>query len=95
MQYEGEAGEAFLQGQGEVGEGINRKVFSQWWGEGFCPPVKREVDRGEGYREVPGRVQGSEGGEGGEGLWESCRGWVGIRGAQVILRAARRLLYLQ
>jgi len=80
VQYEGEAGEAFLQGQGEVGEGVNRKVLPQWWGGGFRPPVKGEVDRGEAYCEVPGRVLGPGGGEGGEGLWESCRGRVGIRG---------------
>jgi len=29
---------------------------------------------------MPGRVLGSKGGEGGERLWESGRGWLGIQG---------------
>jgi len=44
VQYKGEAREASLQRPGEVGEGVNRKVFSQWRGGGFCPPVKGKVN---------------------------------------------------
>ena len=43
-------------------------------------PTKGEVNRREGYREGPGGVLGPEGGEGGNGLWESGRGRVGVQG---------------
>jgi len=44
------------------------------------PPVEGEVTGGEAFREVPGQVSGPEGGEGGEGLWESGRCRVGVWG---------------
>jgi len=59
--------EACLQGQGEVAQGVNREVFSYRWRGDFRPRIKREVHRGEAFCEVPGRVLGSEGGQGGEG----------------------------
>ena len=63
--------EAYLQGQGEVCQGVNREVSSYRWRENFRPPVKGEVHRREALCEVPRRVLGPEGREGGEGLWES------------------------
>jgi len=71
MQDEREACEAFLQGQGEVSEGVDQEVLSPGRGGSFCLPVKGEVYRGEAFRKVPGRILGPEGGEGGEGLQES------------------------
>ena len=71
------------------------EVFSQLGGGGLRPPVEGEVQRGEAFREVPGRVLGSEGGEGGEGQRESRHHAVCIRGGQVILKAAERPSYLQ
>jgi len=54
-------------------------VFPYWRRGDLGGPVEGEVDGGEAYCEVPGGVLGSEGGEGGEGLWESGRGWIGVR----------------
>jgi len=85
---------AFLQGQGEVCQGVDWEVFPQWRRGDFRPPAKGEVNGGEAFREVPGRILGSEGGEVGEGRGESGRGWVGVWGAQATQRAASRLLYL-
>jgi len=61
-------------------QGVNGKVFPYWWRGDLRAPAKGEVDEGEVYSEVPGGVLGPEGGEGGEGLWESGRGRVGVRG---------------
>jgi len=77
---EGEPCEASLEGQGEVSQGVNGEVVSFWRRGSFRPPVKWEVDRGEAFHAVPGRVLGLEGREGGEGLWDSGCGWVGLRG---------------
>jgi len=63
-----------------VCQGVNGKVFPYWWSGDLRAPAEGEVDRGEAYCEVSGGVLGSEGGEGGEGLWESGRGRVGVRG---------------
>ena len=54
-----------------MGEGVDWELLSQGWGGNFRPPVEGEVNRGEAFRQVPGRVLGPEGGEGGEGLRES------------------------
>jgi len=61
-------------------QGVYREVFSYRWRGALCAPVEGEVDGGEAYCQVPGRVVGPEGAEGGEGLWESGRGRVGVRG---------------
>ena len=61
-------------------QGVNRKVFPYRWGGDLCAPVEGEVDGGAAYCQVPGRVLGPEGGQGGEGLWESGRGRIGARG---------------
>jgi len=63
-----------------VCQGVNGEMFSRWWGGDPRAPAEGEVDGGEAYCEVPGRVLGSEGGEGGEGQREFGRGWVGVRG---------------
>jgi len=63
-----------------VGEGVDRKVLPLGGGSNLRLPVEGEVHRGEAYREMSGRVLGPEGGEGGEGWWESGRGRVGVRG---------------
>jgi len=55
-------------------------VFPYWRRGDLRAPAEGEVDGGEAHREVPGGVLGSEGGEGGEGLWESGRGQIGIGG---------------
>jgi len=73
MLDEWKPGEAFLQGQGKVCQGINREVRSQWWRGDFCPPPKREVDGGKAFHEMSRRVLGPEGGAGGDRRWES--GW--------------------
>jgi len=80
VEYKRKGCEALLYGQGEVCQGVNGKVFPYWWSGDLCAPAKGEVDRGEAYCEMPGGVLGSEGGEGGERLWESGRGRVGVRG---------------
>jgi len=61
-------------------QGVNRKGFPYWWRGDLCAPADGEGDGGEAYCEVPGRVLGAKGGEGGEGLWVSSRGRVGVRG---------------
>jgi len=63
-----------------VCHGVDRQVFPYRWGGDFCAPAEGEVNGGEAYRKMPGGVLGSNGGEGGEGLWESGRGRVGVRG---------------
>jgi len=63
-----------------VGEGVDRKVSPLGGGGNLPSPVEGEVHGGEAYPEMSGRVLGPEGGEGGEGRWESGRGQVGIRG---------------
>ena len=63
-------------------QGVHRKVFPYRSRGDLCAPVEGEVDGREAYRKVPGGVLGSEGREGGEGLWESGRGRVGIRGGE-------------
>jgi len=61
-------------------QGIHRKVFPYRWRGDLCAPAEGEVYGGEAHCQVPGRVLGPKGGEGGEGLWESGRGRVGVRG---------------
>ena len=61
----------FLYGEGEMCQGVHRKVFPYRWRGDLCAPAEEEVDGGEADFKVPGRVLGPEGGEGGEGLWES------------------------
>ena len=63
--------EALLQRQDEVSQGVNWEVFSQRGGGAFPSPVKGEIHRGKALCEVPGRVLGPQGGEGGEGRPES------------------------
>jgi len=60
--------------------GVHRKVLPYQWRGDLRAPTEGEVDRGEAYCQVPGRVLCPEGGEGGEGLWESGRGRVGAWG---------------
>ena len=71
VQEEGEVCKAFLHGQGEVGQGVDREVFPEGRGGDLPPPVKGEVNTGEPLCEVSKPVLGCEGGEGREGLWES------------------------
>jgi len=52
-------------------QGVYRKVFSYRWRGDLCAPAEGEIDGGEAYCQVLGRVLGPQGGEGGEGLWES------------------------
>ena len=80
MEDKREVGEAPLKGQDEVRQGVNGEVFPYWRREDLRGPIEGEVNGGEGYREMPGRVLGSKGGEGGERLWESGRGPVGVWG---------------
>ena len=61
-------------------QGVYREVFPYRRRGDLCAPVAGEVDGGEANSEVPGRVLGPEGGDGGEGLWESGRGRVGVQG---------------
>jgi len=63
-----------------VCQGVDGEMFPRWGSGDPRAPAEGKVDGGEAYRKVPGRVMGSEGGEGGEGLRESGRGWVGFRG---------------
>jgi len=63
-----------------VGEGVDREVLPHRWGRDLGAPIEGEVDGGEAFREVPGRVLGSEGGERGERWRESCRRLVRIWG---------------
>jgi len=62
-------------------QGIIGEVFPYRWSGDLCAPAEGEVDRGEAYCKVPGRVLGPKGGEGEGGLWESGRGRASIRGA--------------
>jgi len=55
-------------------------VFPYRRREDLGAPTEGEVNGGEAYGKVPGRVLGPKGREGGEGLWESGRGRVGVRG---------------
>ena len=61
-------------------QGVHREVFPYRWRGDFCAPAEGEVDGGDAYRQLPRRVLGPEGGNGGEGLWESGRGRVGAWG---------------
>jgi len=63
-----------------VCEGVNREVFSQGRGGDLCQPVQGEVDRGEAFRMMSGRVLGPKGREGGEGRREPSRGRVRVWG---------------
>jgi len=63
-----------------VCQGVNGKVLPYRRRGELRAPAQGEVNGGEAYCEVPGGILGSEGGEGGEGLWESGRGRVGVRG---------------
>jgi len=63
-----------------MGQGVQRKVFPYWWTGDLCAPAEEQVDGREAYCKVSGRVLGPKGGEGGEGLWESGRGRVCVRG---------------
>jgi len=54
-----------------VCHGVDGEVFSYWRRGNLRLPIKGEVNRGEAFRKVPGRVLGLEGGEGGERLRES------------------------
>jgi len=60
--------------------GVNGEVLPYRWSGDLRAPAEGEVDGGEAYCKVPGRVLGPKGGEGGEGLWESGRGRAGLRG---------------
>jgi len=65
-----------------VCQGIDREVFPYWWRGDVCAPTEGEVNGGEAHRKMPVGVLGSKGGEGGEGMFESGRGRVGVqRGA--------------
>jgi len=61
-------------------KGVNREVFAYRRRRDPSAPVEGEIDGGEAFSQVAGRVLGPEGGEGGEGLCESGRGRVGVRG---------------
>jgi len=63
-----------------VCQGVNGEMVFRWGVGDPRAPAESEVDGGEAYRNVPGRVLGSEGGEGGEGQRESGRVWVGVGG---------------
>jgi len=61
-------------------QGVNGEVVPYRWRRDLRAPAEGEVDRGEVYCGVPGRVLGPKGREGGEGLWESGRGRAGVQG---------------
>jgi len=63
-----------------VCNGVNAEVFPYWRRGDLRAPAEGEEYGGEAYREVPGGILCSEGGEGREGLWKSGRGRVGVRG---------------
>jgi len=63
-----------------VCQGVNRQVFSYWRRGDLRAPAEGEVNGGEAYSKVPGRVLGPEGGEGGERQRESGQGRVGVWG---------------
>ena len=82
MEDKREAGEAFLEGVCEMGQGVNWEVFSDRGGRDGGSPVEGEVDRGEAPREMLGHMIGPEGREEGEGCQRSGGGWVvGLGGA--------------
>ena len=60
-----------MEGQGEVCQGVDGEMLSRWGVGDSRAPAEGEVNGGEAYRMVPGRVLGSEGGERGEGQRES------------------------
>jgi len=70
-------------------------VFPLWRRCNFRSPAKGEVDGGEALSEVPGRVRCPKGVEAGEGLGSLAEAGLLVGGAQAILRAASRHLYLQ
>ena len=70
VKVDGKVCEAYLQGQGQVGQGVDREVFPNWGRGDVWPPAEGEVDRGEAYHKVPGRILGPEGRVGGDGLRE-------------------------
>jgi len=49
-------------------QGVNGEVLPYQWRGDLHAPAEGEVDGGEAYCKVPGRVLGPKGGEGGEGL---------------------------
>ena len=95
LQDQREVREAFLQGQGEVGEGVDREVLLQW-GDGVLVrqlrgrypeerPFVRCLDESWAQKEER------------EGKDSGCLAGAGLAygGAHPTLRAAKRLLYLQ
>jgi len=79
--YKRQAGEPSLKWSGEVGHSVDWEVLSNREGRDGGPPVEGKVDQGKAYRQMRGRVQGSEGGETEEGSRGSCGGWVAGRGS--------------
>ena len=61
-------------------QGGDGEVFSYWPRENLRSQIEGEVKGGEAFRNVLGCVLGSGGGEGGDRLRDSGRGWVGVRG---------------
>jgi len=95
VQDEREACEAFLQGQGEVDEGIDREVLSQGWGGNFLSPAEGAV-----YEERPcvrcleeswALKEEREGKDSGS----LAEAGLAYGGAHATLRAAKRLLLLK
>ena len=78
----GGEGEAFKEGEGEMGQGVNRKVRPNSGGGTECLSVKRHDVRGQPGAEGPVGVRGSRPEERGEGPTEAGRCRVnGGRGA--------------
>ena len=65
-----------MEGASEVGQGINRQVFTEQRGWYGGPPVVWEVDQGEAASKVLGRVLGSEECERGGSWREPASSWV-------------------
>ena len=78
----GGKGEALEEGEGEMGQGVNREVRPDSGGGAGCLPVKRHDVRGQPGAEGPVGVRGSRPEERGEGPTEAGRCRVnGGRGA--------------
>ena len=75
-------------------QGVNGEMFSRWGRGDPRGPTEGEVDGGEAYRQVPGQVLDSEGGEGRKDCGSLAEGGLVYGGVHATLRAARRLLYL-
>jgi len=78
-----------------VCQGVNGEVFPYWRRGHLRTPIEAEVNGGEAYRNVRGQVLGLKEEREGQDCGSLAEAELAFGGAQAILRAARRLLYLQ